>query len=281
METMRNPYLPKTAIIKKIQPQTSEVKLFTFKFRNKKDQMEFLPGQFVEIGLPGFGEAPFALCSSMQILRGSTRQTKRRSDFQICVRKVGQLTEKLHDLRVGDSVTVRGPYGNGWPVTKIQNLLLIAGGTGLIPLRPLILQAASYKPGVISLFYGAKSYNELLFKNEYKIWQKNIDLYITLDNPHPKWEGDVGLITNLIEKQSSVISHQSSVFLCGPPVMYKFVLEKLKKLKIPDENIYLSLERRMHCGIGVCQHCAIGSKYVCKDGPVFNWAEIKDIPEII
>ena len=289
---MRNPYQSKITFIKKIQSQTSEVKLFTLKFKNKKDQMKFLPGQFVEIGLPGFGEAPFAICSksSKQIRCGSGTQILCRSNFEICVKRAGQLTEKLHDLKVGDPLTVRGPYGNGWPEeVKTQNtkhksnLLLIAGGLGIIPFRSLILQTK--KLPATSLFYGAKTYDDLLFKNEYKAWQKYINLHITIDKPDKRWKGNVGLITSLFDKAilepKKLKSHNLQALLCGPPMMYKFVLKKLKSLKIPDENIYLSLERRMHCGIGACQHCAIGSKYVCKDGPVFNWAEIKGIPGVI
>jgi NAD(P)H-flavin reductase len=300
---MRNPYQPKIAIIKNIKLQSPEVKLFTLKFKNKKDQLNFIPGQFIEIGLPNFGEAPFALCSKCSKLRrGPTTQIERGSNFQVCIRRAGGLTEKLHQLKIGDFVTVRGPYGNGWPAenqkSKIKNqkLLLVAGGIGIIPLRSVIYGIAEPVPGEarglprndrknIVLLYGARTYDDLLFKDEYKVWQKYIDLHITIDKPDKRWKGNVGLITSLLDKVNlqpkKLKSYKLQAFLCGPPVMYKFVLEKLKALKIPDQNIYLSLERQMHCGIGACQHCAIGSKYVCKDGPVFNWAEIKDIPGVI
>ncbi|MFH1838625.1 MAG: FAD/NAD(P)-binding protein [Candidatus Kuenenbacteria bacterium] len=268
---MINLYQSKTVIIKNIKTQTKEVKLFTLCFKNKKDQKDFFffPGQFIEVGLFGFGEAPFALCSS----------SLNKKFFQICVRKVGQLTEKLHKLKINDEIQIRGPYGNGFPkIEDSKNLLLIGGGIGLVPLRSVIqtMIDQKQKENKIILFYGAKNYDDLLFKNEYKQWEKFLDLHITLDKPNLKWKGNVGLITTLFDKinlQSKIFNLQT--FLCGPPVMYKFIIQKLKELKIPDKNIFLSLERRMHCGVGICQHCAIDSKYVCKDGPVFNYAEVK------
>ncbi|MEK7167094.1 MAG: FAD/NAD(P)-binding protein [Patescibacteria group bacterium] len=269
---MINLYQPKTVIIKNIKIQTKENKLFTLQFKNKKDQQKFFftAGQFVEIGIFGFGEAPFAICSS----------SLNESDFfQICVRKIGQLTEKIHSLKIGDEIQIRGPYGNGFPEIKNPiNLLLIGGGIGLVPLRSIIQTIKQDNKNKIILFYGAKNYNELLFKDEYKQWQKFLDLRIILEKPNLKWKGRVGLITALFNEINilQAMSHKPQVFLCGPPIMYKFVIQKLKELKIPNKNIFLSLERRMHCGIGICQHCAIDSKYVCKDGPVFNYGKIKN-----
>ena len=273
---MLNLYQPQTVIIKNIKTQTKGVKLFTLQFKKKKDQKNFFfnPGQFIEVGVFGFGEAPFAVCSS----------NLNNVDFQICIRKVGQLTEKLHSLKNGDEIQIRGPYGNGFPkIENSANLLLICGGIGLIPLRSIIQTIQDQKQkenkGKVILFYGAKNYDELLFKDEYKQWEKFLDLHITLDKPDPKWKGNIGLITTLFDKPElktilQTTNYSLQTFLCGPPIMYKFVIQKLKELKIPDENIFLLLERRMHCGVGICQHCAIDSKYVCKDGPVFNYAEV-------
>ncbi|MBL7141489.1 FAD/NAD(P)-binding protein [Patescibacteria group bacterium] len=285
---MRNPYQPKIAIIKKIKLQAAGVKLFTLSFKNKKDQLEFTPGQFIEVGVQGFGEAPFAICSSPQ-----------EADFQVCVRQVGSLTSRLHTLRVKDLITVRGPYGNGFPQIKDKNLLLIAGGLGIIPLRPLILSAVkkpAYRTGrpacrpappelqrgeqvgrtkKIQVFYGARSIKELLFRDEYKAWQKSVDLARTLDKGDSAWKGRVGLITTLFD-DIRIIDNAVAI-VCGPQIMYKFVIQKLKESKFADTDIFFSLERKMYCGFGVCQHCAIGSKYVCKDGPVFNYDELKSI----
>lgn len=275
---MFNPYQPCLTTIKDVKLQIPGVKLFTLQSKNEFD---FSPGQFVEIGLVGFGEAPFALCSS----------NKEKKYFQVCIRKIGKLTSALHRLKKDDRVFLRGPYGKGFPEIKEKNLLLIAGGLGIIPLRSVIQTRIwnlkkSEIPKTIVL-YGAKKSKELLFKNEYKTWQKaKINLYLTLDKPEAKWKGHSGLITNLfdepsIRKELLISDSPFLAFLCGPPIMYRFVLKKLKELEIPEKNIYFSLERRIDCGIGVCQHCAIGTKYVCKDGPVFSWQEIKEIPEVV
>ncbi len=270
---MFNPYQTQTAEIISIKQQADFVKLFKLKLKSQKT-FKFTPGQMIVLSVPGFGEAPFALCNSPE------------SEYlELSIRKVGRVTEKLHSLKIGEKVGLRGPYGQGWPVTKIKNkkterknLLLVAGGLGIIPLRPLIL--AKNKPvstnTKIQVFYGARTVKEFLFKNEFKIWQRNgIDLQLTVDKKSPDWKGQVGPVTTLFDKFSP--GDKAIAFLCGPPIMYKFVLAKLKEYNFANEDIYLSLERRMHCGIGVCQHCAIGTKYVCKDGPVFRYSEIKDI----
>jgi NAD(P)H-flavin reductase len=272
---MKNFYQPQAVIIKNIKIQTKDVKLFTLRFKKEKDQKNFffVPGQFIEAGLFGFGEAPFALCSS----------NLNKNFFQICVRRVGQLTEKMHKLKIGDEIQIRGPYGQGFlEINNSTNLLLIGGGIGLVPLRAVIQtikDKGQNKNNKIILFYGAKNYNELLFKDEYKEWEKFLDLHIILEKPNSKWKGSIGLITALFNEPEllKTKSYQVKAFLCGPPIMYKFVIQKLKELKISDKNIFLSLERRMHCGVGICQHCAINSKYVCKDGPVFNLAEIQEM----
>jgi len=198
-------------------------------------------------------------------------------------------------------VGIRGPYGNGWPSLAghhpaqlgghfNKNLLIVVGGLGLIPLRTLLLDKDKYLPlkTKIQIFYGAKTPEEFLFKNDFDKWrEQGIDLKLTIDKQCPGWDGCVGVVTKLFDEYPIVEDAQT--FLCGPPIMYKFVLEKIKEKNaglapedaIKDEDIYVSLERRMHCGIGVCQHCAVGSFYTCKDGPVFRYSEIKDIPGAI
>ncbi|MFC1612837.1 FAD/NAD(P)-binding protein [Patescibacteria group bacterium] len=285
---MINPYKTTTVKIKDIKQETDNIKLFTLVFDDKKEQNKFkpLPGQIVEIGVPGFGEAPFAPCSC----------SSENKYFQICVRRAGSLTNKMSMLKKGDRMTFRGPYGLGvFPKTE-RNLLLIAGGIGLIPLRPLInrerippVSTGTSQGGLtpfikggtkkIQLFYGVKSQKDMIFKDEYPEWKKYIDMRITLDQKEQGWKGHIGMITTLCK--DTKICGNPVVILCGPPIMYKFVLKELKKLQIKEEDIYISLERRMHCGIGVCQHCAIGSKYVCKDGPVFKWSDVKHINGVI
>ncbi len=275
---MHNFYHPEPAKITFISQQTANIKLFRFEFEQKIPgwQFSFKPGQFIELSVAGLGEAPFAPCNAP----GTPY-------IELCVRQVGKLTDKLHQMKVGDKVSLRGPYGNGWPLAKYdfkahQNLLIVVGGLGFVPLRTLILGKNNYlgKDTKVQIFYGAKTPDEMLFRHEYDGWKKqNIDLALTIDKEAPHWKGEVGLVTTLFDKKELIPN--SVVFLCGPPVMYQATLEKLKQHGLADENIYLSLERRMHCGLGVCQHCGVGSFYTCKDGPVFSYAQLKDIPGAI
>lgn len=272
---MRNLYQPKLAKIIDIKKEVEDIRLFTFKFINKKDQakLSFVPGQFFILSVPGFGEAPFAYTSSPE----------EKDYFQACIQKKGTLTSGLFKLKKGDKVGIRGPYGNGWPEDFFdkENLLLIGGGLGLIPLRPLIrsvvLTPQKFKK--VQIFYGSRSPDLLLFKKEYPQWKKYVNLELTVDKPARGWKGNVGVITTLFDKVELI--ENPIVFICGPPIMYKFVVQKLKEFRFRDENIYLSLERRMHCGVGICQHCVVGEKYVCKDGPIFSYQEIKKMPGAI
>ncbi|MGC9048747.1 MAG: FAD/NAD(P)-binding protein [Patescibacteria group bacterium] len=276
---MLNIYQPQPVKIIKIKKQSPVVKLFTLQFLDKNLQKHFFwqPGQFIEVGVPGFGEAPFALCSD----------PNEKRFFELSIRAVGQLTNKIYELKKGAQLFIRGPFGQGFPEIKNQSALLVVGGLGLVPLRSLILnQISKNQAKQLTIFYGAKTPQDFLFKDEFKKWQEaGVKLYLTIDKTYPGWAGCVGVVTVLFDK---VFKHPNysptanqQAFLCGPPVMYKFVLEKLHQYGFKDENIYLSLERRIHCGIGICQHCAIGSKYVCKDGPVFKWSEIKDIVNVV
>ncbi|OGZ41730.1 MAG: hypothetical protein A3B04_02575 [Candidatus Portnoybacteria bacterium RIFCSPLOWO2_02_FULL_39_11] len=276
---MHNPYETQPAKITFISRQTANIKLFRFEFVQKVPGHKFIfkPGQFIELSIPGFGEAPFAPCNDLGA-----------GYIELCIRNVGKLTAKLHKMKIGDIVNIRGPYGNGaWPLDKYnfktqKNLFIAVGGLGLVPLRTLLLGKDKFlgKDSKVQIFYGAKAPEEMLFRHEYSRWKKhNIQIELTVDKECVGWNKCVGLVPILFDKHEVI--QNSVAFLCGPPIMYKYVLDKLKKLGFADEDIYLSLERRMHCGIGVCQHCAVGSYYTCKDGPVFSWAQIKDIPGAI
>lgn len=276
---MRNQYIAYPLVITNIESQNAMVKLFTLKPENRKnikcasDDKKIIkcwrPGQFIAISVPGFGEAPFAICSSPTPC----------NEFQVCVQKKGGLTSKLFSMSIGDEIYFRGPYGNGFPISILskRNLLLVAGGLGMAPLRPLIQIIINHPNefGKIQLFGGAREEKSLLFKNEYAVWRKNIDLKLTLDAANENWNGNTGIITALFDKVA--INKNPIVIICGPPIMYPSVIKKLLKKKIAESDIYIMLERRMHCGVGICQHCVlVNGKYVCKDGPVFNYAEIKD-----
>jgi NAD(P)H-flavin reductase len=268
---MINLYQTKPVRLINVKKETSIVKLFTFK---TNQNFVWRPGQFVMVSYPGFGEAPFALCSN----------PKNKKIFQLAIRKVGQLTTKLFELKKNDIVYIRGPFGRGLPEQKRKKILLIAGGIGIIPLRAFILKELENLTNQIILFYGAKTPRDFLFKNEFKKWQKKgISIYLTIDKEDPNWRGYVGLIPILFDKvfKKENIHDDYLVYMCGPSVMYKPIFEKLYEYRFKEENIYLLLERRMHCGVGTCQHCAVGIYYVCKDGPVFCWKEIKEIANII
>lgn len=269
---MQNQYQTKNAIIKSVKIEADEVKLFTLRFEDKS-RLLFYPGQIIELSLPGYGEAPFAPC-----------YTPDEKVFQICVRSVGRLTKKLHHLKKGDKVGVRGPYGRGYiKIPERRNVLLLAGGLGIIPLRPFILDylinQEKQKKYKIQVFYGAKCLEDMLFKDEFKKWREKIDVCLTLDKGSRDWQENIGVITELF--YCKTLMKNAVAIICGPPAMYKFVLAELEKRNFQAEDIYFSLERRMHCGLGVCQHCAIGPYYVCKDGPIFRYDEIKDIGGVI
>jgi len=267
-----NSYQTKTAKIAKITDFAPGIKLFEFDAKSTHE-----PGQFVMLSLPGFGEAPFAPCSKIG------------KNLELCVRAIGRLTNKLHSLRAGDRVGVRGPYGNGWPRStgpnpaerdglSKKNLFIVVGGLGLVPLRSLILDKEKFlgRDALVQIFYGARTPDDFLFKDEFKNWRKNgIDVQLTIDKECPEWKDCVGLVPVLFDKRNVV--KEARAFLCGPPIMYKSVLQKTKEHKFRDEDIFLSFERRMHCGVGVCQHCGVGPYYTCKQGPVFRYDKIKNI----
>lgn len=274
---MNNIYEPKIARVASINRESIDTHLIRFKFLSAADQnnFNFLPGQFMQIGFAGWGECPISICST---------PSKRSQYFELAIRDVGQLTHKLNGLKAGDEVLCRGPFGNGFDTDKFANkdLLVIGGGCGFVPLRPLIQDFLNGRiiSRKLQIFYGCLNEDTILFKNEHAGWHnKHSELNVILEKPSAKWRGEKGLITDLIKKNE--IAPSAAVVMVGPPVMYKFAIKELEKKGIKPENIWLSLERRMYCGVGVCQHCAIGPYYVCKDGPVFAYSQLKDIPNAI
>lgn len=259
---MSNPYHLQFAKIIKIEESAKDIRLFTFDFAFKN----FTPGQFLMLSIPGLGEAPFG------IMQTSENEPK----LKLSVRKVGNLTTKLFELKPGDKVYLRGPYGNGFPIHnwKKKNLVLVAGGTGIVPIKALLDYTKNHQNefGEIQLLYGAKTPDEILFKKELESFQKFSEIMLTVEKAPTNWHGNTGLITCLITP-TTISPDNSIAVLCGPPLMYKFVIEKLKKIGFEDKNIFVSLERRIRCGVGKCQHCTCKNKYVCLDGPVFNYVE--------
>ena len=271
---MKNIYEQKLVEIVELHQESIDSKRFVLRFKDKKLQrsFDFIHGQFMMIGLPGWGEAPFDICGSRQ---------KRKKQFEVTIRSVGPLTEKFHQLKKGDLVLVRGPFGNGLPAFSDlakKNLLLVGGGCGAVTLRSILEEYSS--PGFkkdfkIQVFWGCLDQDTILFKDRQATWKKNVDFNLILEKPNKSWKGKRGLVTKLFD--TNKVIGEASALVVGPPIMYRFVVPELKKHGFADEDIYLSFERKMYCGVGVCQHCAIGPYYVCKDGPVFRYDKIKEI----
>ena len=240
------------------------------------ESLNHVPGQFIMVNLPGIGEAPISISSS----------PTKRSSFDMVVRNVGKVTSIMHGLQAGDTIGIRGPYGTGFPTQLLEgnDLLFMAGGLGLAPLRSLINFVIDNRRdfGQVDILLGCKSPEEMLFKDEIKEWEQRLDINFqcTIDNPVDGWDGNVGMITSLIPGLEFDPVKTFAV-ICGPPVMYRFVVfDLLKKGVLPDQVI-VSLERHMKCGVGKCGHCQIANYYCCQDGPVFRYDEIKDTIEAL
>ena len=266
--------------VKKAHTETTDRMLRTLElaFVNEKDEknFNFIPGQFCELSVLGKGEAPFGIASS-PIERGFLKFT---------INKAGIVTTALHQMTEGEEIGIRGPLGNGYPIDLFEgkNILVIGGGFAFTTLRSLIaffLQPENRsKVKEITVIYGARMPGLLLYKEELLQWEKRSDikLVVTVDWGDRDWMGKVGLVPNVLEEVAPP-SENTYAVLCGPPIMIKFTFPKLMTLRFPDERIYTSLERRMKCGIGKCGRCNIGHLYVCKDGPVFNYGQLKKLPK--
>jgi len=248
-------------IIKK-EEINSDIVLFEL-----KGKFNFSPGQFVQILLDHYGEATFAPCSD----------TNNKKTFQIAVRACGNVSKQIVKLLPGNKIKIRGPYGNGWPIAKLlgKNVLIIAGGMGLVPMRPLIIEMLRYKEEFkkINLVSAFKTDAYIIFKDDLQAWSKKINLDLYCENVGHTDIAKKGMITEPLKDLK--LDKNTVVVICGPEVMLKFCNEILLKKGIKKENIYISFERRMECGIGLCQHCNIGKYLVCKDGPVFPLNKIE------
>jgi sulfhydrogenase subunit gamma (sulfur reductase) len=269
-------YLPVMARVLKVEQMTALEKLFTLQLPGGRS-LGNDPGQFVECSLMGIGEAPISISSSPSRSNGT---------FELCIRRVGDLTGALHNLEPGDVVGVRGPFGNGFPIGRMRgkDMLFAAGGLGLAPLRSLINQVLDERGafGRVIILYGTKQPSEILFKKELEEWaeREDVEFHMTLDRADGDWTGNVGVITTLFPKVT-INPRNTVAATCGPPIMYRFVLMEMLGKGIPETQIYLSLERRMKCGVGKCGHCQINDMYCCQDGPVFRYAQIKGIEEAL
>lgn len=268
-------YYPMMSEIVKVETLTTLEKRFEITLPDNQI-LGHVPGQFVEVSIFGFGEAPISICSSPTKI----------PHFELTVRNAGKLTDKMHGLKEGDKLGIRGPYGNGFDVNtfKGKDMLFVCGGIGLAPLKSLIDYTIAKRKdfGRLIILYGTKGPSEILFKEDIKLWEesKDVEFHMTVDKPDAYWKGNVGVITTLIPPLDLDIKNTIATIV-GPPIMYKFVIMSLKGKRLPDENIYLSLERRMKCGVGKCGHCQINNTYVCQDGPVFHYPQAKQLEEAI
>jgi len=227
----------------------------------ERDRFTFLPGQFVMLEVPGYGEVPISISGS----------PSNKGYIELCIRRAGTVTALLHKARRGARIGIRGPFGNSFPMEKMKgnNILLIAGGLGLAPLRAPI-------------FFATENRSELLFDYQYDEWRRidDVDLQIIVEQNTGGWTGKTGMITKLLDEMTIDPLHTYAI-VCGPPIMFKFVCNRLREVGVPMHRMFVSLERRMHCGMGKCCRCNIGSTFICVDGPVFDYWSVLNLKEAI
>lgn len=268
--------IPKIGVITDIRIDTPDVKTFRVVGTDGKKVFEHIPGQCAMVSVPGIGEGMFSITSS----------PTNKEFMEFSIKKCGCLTSVLHSLDVGQQITVRGPYGNGFPVEdperlKGKDLLFIAGGIGLAPLRSVINYVRDNRNnyGDVQIVYGSRSKDDLVdYREIIEEWcaAPGFDVKLTIDREQEGWDGHVGFVPNYVKELNPDIS--KTVLICGPPVMIKFTLAGLKELGFKDTQVLTTMELRMKCAIGKCGRCNIGNKYVCKDGPVFSFDQLGELP---
>ncbi|MDD5687771.1 MAG: FAD/NAD(P)-binding protein [Elusimicrobia bacterium] len=270
---MKNIYQPIKAEVVNITDESSNIKTFTLK---PSEKFSFVTGQFIEFSLNGIGESPFTPSSSPY----------KTETIDVTIMRAGYVTEKIHQLKKGDIVGIRGPYGKGYPIEEMvdKEVLILGGGVGMAPLRSFLLtlvkQIDKFKK--VTLCYGSKSPEDIIYKSEFEDWKKikKLDILRSVDKcPEGVWKESVGVVTCLLDKVKVDLKNSVAI-VCGPPIMMKFGTKKLLEVGFSPKNIYLSMEKNMSCGLGKCGHCQLGPYFVCKDGPVFLYDKIKDLEEL-
>jgi sulfite reductase subunit B len=272
MYKIENPYRPIKAKVIEVITETPSIKTIRIE---PEEPITFETGQFIELTIPGIGEAPFTPSSRPAM----------KDIMEITIMNVGKVTEKVHELKNGDIVGVRGPFGKGYPINKFKGkeILVVGGGCGFAPIRSLMYELFDRSGEFKKLFFrgGCKTPQELLYRGEIADWakRKDLDLKLTVDKGDREWKENVGVVTTILD--GIEMDYENGIaIVCGPPVMMKFSTKKLIEMGFKTENIYLSMEKNMSCGIGKCGHCRLGIYYVCKDGPVFTYDKIKDFSNI-
>ena len=266
--------IPKLGVVTDIRIDTPDVKTFRVVTPDGKKAFEHKPGQCAMLSIPGVGEAMFSITSS----------PTNEEFMEFSIKKCGCLTDWLHQMDVGQQITIRGPYGNGFPVdTEFagHDLLFIAGGIGLAPLRSVINYVRHYRGryGKVDIVYGSRSAADLVdYKEIIDEWcaEDGINVHLTIDREQPEWDGHVGFVPNYVKELA--FTPDRIAVLCGPPIMIRFTLAGLQELGFDKTQVYTTMELRMKCGVGKCGRCNIGAKYVCKDGPVFRFDQLDELP---
>lgn len=278
--TLENPYLPRLTRVDSVttENEVNDLKTFKLVFEREEDlqAFQYVPGQFAELSLIGQGEFPIGIASS----------PTEEGFLLFTIKKVGSVTSKVHAATVGDVIGVRGPFGNGWPLDHMRgkNVTIVGGGFAFTTLRSMIEYMLAEENrsqfGDITVIYGARNSPELLYEKDLARWgeRDDLNLVLTIDAPEEGWTKKVGYVPTVL-KETAPPSDNAVALVCGPPVMIRFSMPVLTELGYADEDIFLSLENRMKCGIGKCGHCSVGNKYVCVDGPVFSQAELKALPK--
>lgn len=260
---------------------TKDTRYFKVRFKEEKlnENFKYRPGQFVIFSIPGVGEATFSLSSP----------PTRRGFIEFGIRKVGTFTDALFKLKKGDTFHLRGPYGDGFELESLKgrDLIIVTGGLGAIPLRSVLLYVEDRREEYNQVFFlnGARNPGEMLYKEDFTAMahREIIETHLSVDNDDTgEWPYNIGVVTTLFPKISDrVVSENTTAIICGPPIMYKYVIQELLKLNVPKDQILMTLERRMKCGQGHCGHCAIEGRYTCLEGPVFTYYDVQHIKELI
>lgn len=264
-----DPMLPYTATIRAIRTEAYGISTFSLEYNDPGAPIGFAPGQFNMISLPGFGEVAISICSDPNVPR----------IMEHTIRYAGSVTRAIGRLRVGDTVGMRGPYGNPWPMELAagKDLMIVSGGIGLAPLRPVILEALHRRSsfGRVLVLYGGRTPQDLLYTTEFEKWQEGgIEMYVSVDRADETWKGQVGVIPMAFYRTR--LDHRNTlVFSCGPEIMMRFVIYEAMARRVPKEAIYVSMERNMKCAVGFCGHCQLGPVFICKQGPIFRFAEVE------
>jgi len=272
MRTALNPYRPIESEVVQVTTETPTIKTLRLKPR---EQIGFRPGQFIELTVPGGGEAPFTPSSHW------TEQ----SEMDVTVMRVGRVTDRIHQLKTGAVVGLRGPFGTGYDLDAFhgQEVLVVGGGCGFAPLRSLMYAFFDISSELKKLIFrgGCRSPGELLYREELSGWAKrpDLDMMLTVDVGDKSWDGNVGVVTTILD-HLDLNPPEARAVVCGPPIMMMYATRKLIELGFAEDHIYLSMEKNMSCGFGKCGHCRLGTYYCCHDGPVFQYSTIKDFPGI-